>query len=307
MASSFNGSDSIVSSGGGTISKKGFVIGTSTSPTIENENVVEINSSNNSISGKIDSLTPNSTYYIRMFAVNESGTYYSSEKELSTQDGLIYFNNLEYFNISNDKINFKFSLDDGGWGEELIEYGVSIHSEQSFSNPFKIIKNSSQGFFDGLEEDTKYYLVGYYKLLNDPYGEEIRYVSDPLPETTAPSNFKVTINFATNQVSEGFRMNQNRKEYDNVWINYSIGSTTDTNIKYVSRLGVEVSENNSFIGIYGWNQSTDYIPTLNFIKTKSYSWLNHRFYQGQKLFVRIYYQDYNGVRHYSRVGSIIIN
>ncbi|MDA9888124.1 fibronectin type III domain-containing protein [Flavobacteriaceae bacterium] len=306
MASSFNGSGSITSTGGGTISKKGFVIGSSPSPTIENERVTEINSANNSISGKIDSLTPNSTYYVRMFAVNESGTYYSLEKELSTQDGLVYFNNLEYFNISNDKINFKFNLDDGGWGEELIEYGVSIHSQQSFSNPFKIIKNTSQGVFDGLEDDTKYYLVGYYKLLNDPYGEEIRYITDPLPIITAPLTLDLDLNYITHIVSEGYTIQGGiLKRYNTVYFTFSVDSSE--NIKYVDKIVFEMVDSLDYSLNFPYltvgSIDAQSFGSLRFVKTITKI---NSIYQGQKLNCRVYLQDYNGVKHYSRVATITI-
>jgi hypothetical protein len=81
---------SLTSLGGGTISSRGFCYSTSPNPTTSSSKVEEVCSSEVSCdlgqfsSTTLVALTPNLTYYVRAFAINEYGTSYGSELNFTT-------------------------------------------------------------------------------------------------------------------------------------------------------------------------------------------------------------------------------
>jgi uncharacterized protein (TIGR02145 family) len=73
----------ISSDGGATVSARGLVYSTSTSPTLSNT-VLTIGSGTGSFSGTLTGLTPNTTYYVRAYATNSAGTAYGNEVYFTT-------------------------------------------------------------------------------------------------------------------------------------------------------------------------------------------------------------------------------
>jgi len=76
---------SVNSSGGGEISNKGICYSTSQEPTIDGDKL-ELGSGNTGGSGVIVGLTNYTIYYLRAFAINESGVYYSEQQNFTTLD-----------------------------------------------------------------------------------------------------------------------------------------------------------------------------------------------------------------------------
>ena len=75
-----------VSSGDGNyvfVLLRGICWGTTPNPTF-NDNYVEVGNGIGSFTTLVTELTPNTTYYVRAFAVTESGTFYGDEKNLHT-------------------------------------------------------------------------------------------------------------------------------------------------------------------------------------------------------------------------------
>lgn len=73
---------SITSNGGGIITDRGVVYGTSPAPTT---NAIRKISTSNNYSSEITGLSPNTTYYVRAYATNEAGTAYGNELSFITQ------------------------------------------------------------------------------------------------------------------------------------------------------------------------------------------------------------------------------
>jgi uncharacterized protein (TIGR02145 family) len=73
----------ISNDGGATITERGIVYGTSTNPTTSNTKVTS-GSGTGSFSININALTPNTTYYIRSYAINSAGTGYGNQKTFTT-------------------------------------------------------------------------------------------------------------------------------------------------------------------------------------------------------------------------------
>ncbi len=72
----------VTSTGNGTLSDAGFVYSTNHYPTVTDHKLSC--GKVTSLSSKATGLTPETTYYVRAYAVNEKGTVYSSEREFKT-------------------------------------------------------------------------------------------------------------------------------------------------------------------------------------------------------------------------------
>jgi hypothetical protein len=73
----------VATDGGGTVSERGLVYNTSTLPTVSNNKTV-LGSGLGSYTTTVSGLTPNTTYYIRAYAINEAGTAYSNQVSIKT-------------------------------------------------------------------------------------------------------------------------------------------------------------------------------------------------------------------------------
>ena len=79
----------IGSGGGGNISAKGIVYSNSTtSPTLTNAMSVNSGSGTGNLSATLNGLSPNTTYYARVYATNESGTAYGNYTSFTTSQSL---------------------------------------------------------------------------------------------------------------------------------------------------------------------------------------------------------------------------
>ncbi len=85
----------ITSNGGSSVTSRGFCWNTATSPTIDDFKLTS-GYGNGTLTGTLSSLLPNTTYFVRAFAVNEAGISYSSEQIFTTTstvtdaDGNVY-------------------------------------------------------------------------------------------------------------------------------------------------------------------------------------------------------------------------
>ncbi len=76
--------DSILIDGGSTITKSGFVWGANANPAMSSSKHVTNNIQIGTFADTIKGLTPNKTYYIRAYAVNNTGINYSSQIKIKT-------------------------------------------------------------------------------------------------------------------------------------------------------------------------------------------------------------------------------
>jgi hypothetical protein len=93
----------ITISGGGTISDKGICWGESENPTV-NDNKISAGTGIAAFNSAINMLKPNTTCYVRAYAVNEIGIAYGTQKTFTTSDAFY-----EGFETG-------FSGTTGGWG-----------------------------------------------------------------------------------------------------------------------------------------------------------------------------------------------
>lgn len=74
----------VISDGGAAVTERGFVIGTSLNPAIGTGTQMTSGSGIGNLSEVISGLTPNTTYYVRVYAVNSAGTVYGENMSFTT-------------------------------------------------------------------------------------------------------------------------------------------------------------------------------------------------------------------------------
>jgi hypothetical protein len=109
----------IIDDGGGTIINKGVCWSTSPDPTI-NDYLLEDSSENNEFNSELTGLLEDTTYYLRSFATNESGTTYGNEKIFKTSKRT-YKVDLE----------IKGSTDNCGIQEGYLEYEITYRFDDN--------------------------------------------------------------------------------------------------------------------------------------------------------------------------------
>ena len=73
----------VISNGGGSIISKGFCFTTKPNPTVDDQ-IVEGVDDNNQFNSTLNNLTPNTQYYLKAYAENESGVFYGEEMVFKT-------------------------------------------------------------------------------------------------------------------------------------------------------------------------------------------------------------------------------
>ena len=82
-SASANAIATIVSDGGATITARGFCWSTTTNPTIENSITSEIGTTGN-LTSSLSGLSSGTTYYVRAYSTNSSGTAYGNQISFTT-------------------------------------------------------------------------------------------------------------------------------------------------------------------------------------------------------------------------------
>lgn len=97
--------------GGSSITARGVCWSETPNPSINDSKTVE---STNSFTSVVDSLTPNTTYYFKIYATNQSGTGYGNQLQLSTSslDNTMWDFYIEYDSITSWHADVNF-YDDG--------------------------------------------------------------------------------------------------------------------------------------------------------------------------------------------------
>lgn len=114
----------VLSDCGVTVSARGFVYGTTPLPTLEGDNVVTNGRGLGQYSSSISGLTPSTSYYVRTYATNASGTIYGAQQSFTTTDGLPTIGtNVQVTDIQASHATFSGNIQDAG-GASLTACGV---------------------------------------------------------------------------------------------------------------------------------------------------------------------------------------
>jgi hypothetical protein len=138
------GNGNVTASGGSTITERGVCWSTSVNPTTANSRLA-IGSGLGSFSGSMTSLSPNTTYYVRAYAINSIGTAYGNQINFSTEcflgiPALLSPANGATLGCCN--INFSWSADCGATG-----YQIQVSKSSTFSGTIYTLNTCGNSSF----------------------------------------------------------------------------------------------------------------------------------------------------------------
>jgi uncharacterized protein (TIGR02145 family) len=169
----------ISSDGGSIITQKGICWSTSPNPTTANFQTNDGNGNSNFIS-VLNSLTSNTTYYIKAFAINSAGTAYGNEISFTTNFALPTVNTLIIGNITgNSAVSGGEVINDGG--SPIMQRGIcwSILPNPTLLDSFTNDGNGIGVFnstLNNLNPNTLYYIRSYASnIAGTSYGNEINF------------------------------------------------------------------------------------------------------------------------------------
>ena len=172
----------IQSNGGFTISAQGVCWSTSENPTISNAHTTQTAGSN-SFTSQIINLDLATTYFVRAYATNETGTAYGQSESFITDDGVISLTTTTATNILAASFESGGSIIDAG-GLAVTEKGLcwSTSIEPTIADNFTTEGSSSDDFttqVTDLNYATTYYVRAYATNANGTfYGNEIEVLTD---------------------------------------------------------------------------------------------------------------------------------
>jgi formylglycine-generating enzyme required for sulfatase activity len=176
------------SDGGSSITELGFCYGLNENPGLEDKHIkLHIDIHPNEMNGELIGLLPNTTYYVRAYAINEFGVAFGSNRKFITLTGLANVITYKPRNITvNSALLSAFVCDN--LGGELINYGFYFAETENPSVTDQVISFEGKicGDFsypiEGLKENTIYY----YRVFGQTntgmsYGQVQRFFTNNLP------------------------------------------------------------------------------------------------------------------------------
>ena len=209
-ASSATCSATIGSDGGSAITGRGFCWSTTQYPTFTG-NHIAVGSGTGSFTSSISSLSPSTTYYVRAYATNGTGTHYSNQVSLTTSNGMPTVTTGSVSSVTaNSAVCSGNVTSDGGF--PVTAKGVCWSTTQyptisgSHSN-----SGSGTGSFNssmsGLTTGTTYYVRAYAtNSTGTAYGAQLSFTTGsglPSVTTTAPTLSGNTVATGGNVTSDG--------------------------------------------------------------------------------------------------------
>lgn len=187
----------ITSDGGATISAKGVVWSTIQNPTISLTTKTTDVTAIASFSSSIANLTPSTSYYIRAYATNVSGTSYGNEILFKTNNPIpakVITKDPVYTNTNNNIRTGGYVLNDGGSiiTSRGIVWGTSINPNIALNQ--KIISGNGQGDFvidlNNLNLNTTYHIRAFATNNNGTfYGDDVSINIISNPRLTVGQNY----------------------------------------------------------------------------------------------------------------------
>ena len=202
------GGGNVMNDGGATVTERGICWSTEHNPTT-NDNHATNGSGTGSFTVEMANLNPNTTYYVRAYAINSVGTSYGEEVNFSTTSYLFAptVATLPVINISETTATGRGNVTDDG-GATVTERGVCWST--SNNNPTIADSHASSGsgigeFQVSLTELTAlmtYYVRAYaINSQGTSYGEVVTFTT--LPNYTIPSVTTVAVTDITNSTALG--------------------------------------------------------------------------------------------------------
>lgn len=208
-AESVVASSSIISAGGGTITERGFCYGLTKNPTTSNS-TVKASGTSGEYSCTIAGLKNNTVYYIRAYAINESGTFYSAEVTVTTLRGIATVSTSAATNVKALSATINGEIVSDG-GSNITERGFCYGTSANPTTNSTVVKiNGTIGTITkdltNLDKATKYYVRAYaINGYGTHYGNEVSFTTsdgivlfDQLTSSDITvSSFKISTNITS--------------------------------------------------------------------------------------------------------------
>lgn len=163
------------------ILSKGVCWDTTSHPTIEN-NITNEGSGKDNFTSKISGLTPNTKYFVRAYATNQSGTGYGNEIQFTTLGPIPSFSSIELIELSYLYARIKSNLTSDG-GNPILYRGIcwSLNHNPTFDDN-KILNGTGLGSYisklNDLLPNTKYYARAFANnIAGTGYSDEIQFTT----------------------------------------------------------------------------------------------------------------------------------
>ena len=239
----------IVNDGGATITERGIVYGTSSNPTTSDTKVTSV-SGTGSFNVNVTALTPNTTYYIRSYAINSAGTGYGNYITFQTTVPAVpSLTTRELLNITNNTATGGGSITiDGGSSITVkgICWGTSPNPTTADSKTTNETGTTTfTSFITGLSANVTYYVRAYAtNSTGTGYGNQQAFTtnstSNTLPVVTSTSVTGLTTIQATFNAEVNSQGGGTVTERGAVWNISMIGNPTVNSNRVPSGAGTGV-------------------------------------------------------------------
>jgi hypothetical protein len=191
----------VTASGGSAVTARGVCWSTSPSPTVT-DNLTSNGSGSGSFTSNLTNLLPSTTYYVRAYAVNSSGTAYGNQAQFTTTDGSAVLSTTTPSNITAISATSGGTITSDG-GLSITMRGVCWSTNPNPTTADNVTSNGTgTGTFTSnltnLQPNTLYYVRAY--ALNGfgtAYGNEFSFTtSNGVPVLTTAAASSVTTNSA---------------------------------------------------------------------------------------------------------------
>jgi hypothetical protein len=200
-SNSANSGGNITNDGGASVTERGVCWSTSQNPTTANSKTSNGTGTGSFVSN-IANLLPNTTYFVRAFAINSAGTAYGTEKSFKTSPALATLTTTDISAITSNSAHSGGNVTNDG-GASVTERGVCWSTSQ---NPTTDDSKTSNGTGTGsfvsnianLLPNTTYFVRAYaINLVGTSYGDQKPFTTNPALATLTTTDISaVTSNSA---------------------------------------------------------------------------------------------------------------
>ena len=184
LTSAIVGGD-VSNDGGATVTERGVVLGTSRTQPVPYQTIADQFNGTGGFIINLSNLIPNTTYFVRAYAVNEIGTSYGNEIVFTTTVGLATVTTSMAFStkVYSTKVSGEVTLENGS---DVTERGIVYHTN---TNPTlqntKVSSGNGVGVFTidipDLQPNTTYFVKAFAtNAAGTAYGNEINFTTKSL-------------------------------------------------------------------------------------------------------------------------------
>ena len=179
----------------------GAILGNELSVTVDNAEQVKVSEDLSIIEVSFGELLPETTYYVRLFAVRAGEYFYSDAQGLTTLEPAFEISTIEILNITASTAEIEVAYQ----ADMLTSKGIiySIEQDPDFENGQQVLNteetNPFTSLLEGLDPGVEYNAVAF--VINDPdtaFSQAVSFITDNIPLSVGqPSISKITPSEAT--------------------------------------------------------------------------------------------------------------